>query len=162
MVQSIMTLAFSTWDFISSVGREAVFRPHISYPVLHWAHFFVLRQCSGIRDFSWLFWLRNRGFVDLERKHTLMQVEMRHEGSWTWYIRSLGSWQRLWNHISILSVGLHWSVTLEKVEFRPGIEIIVCTGEWWWDSVPCGGENLSFFWFFNLDIVLLSKTGCEV
>ena len=26
-------------------------------------------------------------------------------------------------------------------------------------SVPCGRGNLSFFWFFNVDIVLLNKTG---
>lgn len=64
-----------------------------------------------------------------------------------------------WNHMNILPVGLHWSVTLKKSEFRPGIEIIVCMGEQWWDDVPCGRENLSFIWSFNLDIILLNKTG---
>lgn len=61
-----------------------------------------------------------------------------------------------------LPLGLHKLATLKKAEFRPGIEITACTGQWWWDRVfPVAGRICPFLGSFNLDIILLNKIGSK-
>ena len=126
-----MTLAFSVWVSFPQLDEQQILE--LIYLVQsntgHIFCFCILRWLM-----SFLLWLRNKGFVALERKHTFIA-----DGGEAWRLlevvcNSLGSWQRL-NHINILPGVLHWSVTLEKSEFRRGTEIIVCMGEQWEGAV---------------------------
>lgn len=74
--------------------------------------------------------------------------------SWRWCATSLGSWQRLWRHISILSLCLHWSpqrrISSDQklrsscaMGIGDGTECSPCPGDAWgkwleaWDYFCC-------------------------